>query len=415
MRTNLSQWLDYIEQLHPRLIDLGLERIKHVAKILNLTPSVPVISIAGTNGKGSCVAFLESILTKAGYRVAAYTSPHLLRFNERIRIQGMQAHDDELCRAFNEIERARGEISLTYFEFSTLAALLLFKQAKLDAWILEVGMGGRLDAVNMIDADIAAITTIDMDHMDWLGNNREQIGYEKAGILRPHTSAVCGDINPPHSILDYSAQIQANLRMLNHDYSYQEKGETWSWKSKTCHYSNLVLPCLPLQNAATALMVLECLQATFTITEQHINQGLQDANLQGRFQRFTHPAHIIMDVAHNPASSQFLAAKLRNDPPFGQTRVVASVLADKDINGTLTPLVDLADAWYVSGLPVARGATGENLVKSLQLLGAKKCYNYSSIAKALRQAIYHSKTQDRIVVFGSFYTVAEALKIIGEY
>jgi dihydrofolate synthase/folylpolyglutamate synthase len=410
---NLADWLHYLEQLHPRTIELGLERVNAVAQTLSLKPfPYPVITVAGTNGKGSCVCFLETILRAAGYRVGAYTSPHLLRFNERIRINGEEIDDASLCEAFQKIESSRTHISLTFFEFTTLAALLIFRQASLDILILEVGLGGRLDAVNWIDADIAVITTIDLDHTDWLGHDRETIGREKAGILRPGKPAVFGDTTPVHSIQQIAHQLSSKLHCLNRDFYYEPTPNGWHWHSLHKIRRNLPPLHLEMQNAASALMVLSLLQTQLPISETAIQQGLQQAKLPGRWQRLLLPITCIADVAHNPHAARWLARRLQQAPCRGRTLAVVGMLADKDIKNTLAPLVDSIDAWYVGSLNVPRGASAQILAETLRLLTNKICYNYSSIELALQQAINTCEINDRILIFGSFHTVEAGVRLL---
>ncbi len=411
MPKTLSQWLNYIETLHPLSIALGLDRVQKAAKKLGVIQfPCPVITVAGTNGKGSCVAFIESIYLAAGYRVGAYISPHLLRFNERIRINGIEVEDAALCRAFELVERARGTLSLTYFEFTTLAAFILFKEAQLEALVLEVGLGGRLDAVNVVDSDVAVVTTIALDHMDWLGENREEIAVEKAGIFRENKPAICGDVDPPASLFAVAADKQAELFCIEQQFDYQINSSSWRWHSDKQQLLDLPFPQLPIQNAATALMAVECLQSRLAIDKTAIVQGLKNAYLPGRFQRLQKPVNLILDVAHNPAAAEFLAERLQKEPNSGRTLAVVSILADKDIPGTLRPLLNSVDAWFVGGLDVPRGMPANTLTDYLRQLGAKKWYPEEHIATAFDNALQTCQADDRIVVFGSFYTVASVLK-----
>jgi dihydrofolate synthase/folylpolyglutamate synthase len=408
---NLAEWLIYLEQLHPHTIELGLSRINAVAKKLALTSFPhPVITVAGTNGKGSCVCFLETILCHAGYRVGAYTSPHLLRFNERIRISGQEIDDATLCAALQKIETARADISLTFFEFTTLAALLIFQQTPLNILILEVGLGGRLDAVNIVDADVAVITTIDLDHMDWLGHDREKIGREKAGIFRSGKPAVFGDITPVNSILQAAQELAIPLYCLNRDFTYEPKVDSWHWQSPQQTWQHLPLPHLEMQNAACALMALYLLTTQLPVSEMAIHYGIHDAKLPGRWQRLVLPVHCIADVAHNPHATRWLAQKLNQEPCRGRTLAVVGMLADKDIKNTLAPLVTAIDAWYLGTLSVPRGATATNLAAILSAITDKICYHYSSVALALEQAISACQTDDRLLIFGSFHTVEVGLR-----
>lgn len=415
MTQSLTQWLAYIESLHPENIKLGLERVKTVATSLKIFPEgVKIFTIAGTNGKGSTATFLAAILQNAGYATAVYTSPHLLRFNERIRINGIDVSEAELIEAFEAVEKGRGDVSLTYFEFTTLAAFLLFKQTKLDVWILEVGLGGRLDAVNIIDPDVAIITTIALDHMDWLGDDREKIGWEKAGIMRKGIPVVCGDSDPPDSISKAAQTCGANLYCLGRDFTYdQTSDETWSWRRGSQGYTNLPMPDLPLQNAATALIALTL--SGLEINREAFSKGLKQARLMGRFQVFSKPINTILDVAHNPQSAQYLADRLSKIPFAGTTRAVVGILKDKDIPGILRPLLPHIDRWYVGGLEVPRGETAENMANYLHNLGVSAYDTHTSVTSAFQAALDDSlKTIDRIVVFGSFYTAGEIMILLRE-
>lgn len=406
-----ADWLKYLENLNPHKIDLSLERVAKVAHDLQLIKfQCPVITVTGTNGKGSCVAILEAIYLAAGYRVGAYTSPHLFRFNERIRIQNQSIDDDSLCEAFTVIQEyldKQKNISLTYFEFTTLAALKIFQQAQLDVLILEVGLGGRLDAVNVVDADVAVITTIDIDHTEWLGNTRASIGYEKAGIFRGGKAAVCGDFNAPQSIYTVAHQLKTRLYSMNKDFFYNESNFDWNWYHAEHVLSHLPKPSLELQNAATALMAIQLLQSRLLITSQTIAAGLQNVFLPGRFQII---GQCIFDVAHNPHAADLLAKRLQTIPNEGRTLGVVGMLANKDIHGTLNALKNCIDIWYSGGLDNPRGASGNILMKSFQALGIEKCYNHASVKEAYQQALLACQTSDRIVVFGSFYTVSMCLK-----
>ncbi len=406
----LPEWLSYIETLHPQTIALGLERVQTVANRLGVRESsCPVVTVGGTNGKGSCVTFLAAILQAAGYKVGTYTSPHLLNFQERAQINGESIADQQWITALEQVEQARQYITLTYFEMTTLAALWLFRQAKLEVIILEVGLGGRLDAVNIVDADVAVITTVAMDHMEWLGNNRETIASEKAGIFRAGKPAICGDFNPPATLIEYAEKINAPLYCINRDFSYQKGLTTWKWQGTKISYTQLPLPSLPLQNAATALMALECL-TSLGVSQPAITQGLVVANLPGRFQQFHHPINFILDVAHNPAAAELLAEQLQAQPVSGRTLGVVSILADKDIAGTLQPLLPCIDDWYVAGLGVTRGASADTMAMQLQQLGIKACNKAVSVTAAFYAAVAACGKSDRVIVFGSFYTVAEVLR-----
>lgn len=404
----LSEWLNYIESLHPKNIVLGLERVALVARKLKLSPhNATVFTIAGTNGKGSSAAFLSAILQAANYRTAVYTSPHLLRFNERICINDIPVSDEVLVEAFEVIEKVRDDVPLTYFEFTTLAAFYIFQQTDVDVWILEVGLGGRLDAVNIIDPDVAMITTIAMDHMDWLGDDREQIGAEKAGIMRQDRPVVCGDSDPPNSLLRKAEQCVVPLFCVNRDFWYQVHETSWSFKNERVSYANLPIPSLPVQNAATVLMALSL--SGLVYDDAAVEEGLVSAQLMGRFQEIFQPVHTILDVAHNPQSAEYLAKRLVEKLSLGKTHAVVGMLSDKDIINTLRPLLPCVDEWYVASLDVSRGESAKNIANYLRGLGVTAYDMNSSVLAAYRSAVEASSAPDRVLVFGSFYTVAEVL------
>jgi len=413
MPKTLPEWLAYITTLHSHEIALGLTRVAAVAKKLDvLSFACPVISVAGTNGKGSNVALLTSLYGAAGYRVGSYTSPHLLVFNERICLGGEKVSDNQLLLAFSQVEKARAAIALTYFEFVTLAALWLFQQAHLDVVILEVGLGGRLDAVNIVDADLALITSIALDHIDLLGETREAIAYEKAGIFRPRCPIVCGDNGPPQSLLDAAAAGQSSLYCVNKDFHYSATEDGWCWQYADTIYSALPRPSLLLANAATSLMVVQCLRNRLPIDSVAIKQGLLTAQLAGRFQQYSQPRWLILDVAHNPASAAVLATQLAEHPCTGQTYAVVSMLGDKDINNSLQYLLPFVDVWLVAGLTVARGISAKKMANHLDKLGVTAYHTYQSVQAAYAHALQCSQATDRIVVFGSFHTVAAVLSTL---
>lgn len=405
----LPDWLSYIETCHTHSIDLGLERISQVAQrlsVINFT--CPVVTVAGTNGKGSTVALLAAILTAAGYRVGTYTSPHLIRYQERIQMAGHCISDQDLCQAFQQIEKSRSDIPLTYFEFGTLAALWTFKQAALDAIILEIGLGGRLDAVNCIDADLSIISTIDLDHMDWLGTTREKIGFEKAAIMRPNRPCVCGDFAPPQSILYTAQTLACPLYRQGVDFDYKLQSQSWSWNSQQLSLNQLPLPNIDLQNAATVLQAIELLGDHFVITPLAIQDGLKQVFIAGRFHMFEkNGCQIIIDVAHNPAGGECLSKRLANTPCLGNTHAVVGMLADKDITNTLRPLKHHVDHWYVCDLNEGRGATARKLTQSLLDLEVKQAILEFSLPSLAFQNAYSSlQKNDRLLVFGSFHTAA---------
>lgn len=416
----LNEWLSWQETQHATQIDLGLERTRPVLQAMGLDhPPHAVITVAGTNGKGSSVALLEAILHGAGYRVGAYTSPHLLRYNERVRLACEELGDAELCASFERINQARGDISLTYFEFGTLAAFDIFQRAQIDIAILEVGMGGRLDTVNLLDADVALVTTIGIDHVEWLGPDRESIGREKAGIFRRDRPAICGDPDPPQSLITHAEAVAAPLYRVAHDFGYRLDSDTWSWwggvgQSRE-QYDELPYPKLrgafQIQNAAAVLMVLEQIRQSFPVSRADICHGLTTVNLPGRFQVISGAVTRIFDVAHNPHGAQALAAALHAHPCQGRTLAVFGMLADKDISGVLRMMQDSVDVWYMAGLAVPRGATGGSLAHQLLALQATaRVRVHTAVNEAYAQALAEAQDRDRIIVFGSFHTVAAVLQ-----
>ena len=409
----LAEWLAWIEACHPAEIELGLERVGAVHAALGAPRPPRVITVAGTNGKGSVVAFLEAILGAAGYRVGAYTSPHLLDFNERIRVDGVPADDAALVDAFARVEAARGVTPLTYFEYATLAALVHFATRPLDVGVLEVGLGGRLDAVNVIDADVAVLTAIDLDHAAWLGPDRESIGREKAGILRPGRPAVCVDAEPPASVVEAAARLGAPLRLPGRDYSFAVDAHGWRWSTAGRMRTTLPRPALfgPHQyaNAAGALMALHELDAELPVGQGAVRRGLLEARLRGRFEVVPGPVERILDVAHNPHGARALARALAARPCEGRTLAVAGMLADKEIEATLGALADAVAAWHVAPLDVPRGSDAGRLATALRALGATASV-HADVAAAQRAALAAATPGDRVVVFGSFHTVAAALR-----
>jgi len=410
---SLPAWLAWQETLHPQKIDLGLERAAAVADRMGLLqPDYGVITIAGTNGKGSSVALLAAILSAAGYRVGSYTSPHLLRYNERISICGHLATDGELCRAFECVDQSRGQETLSYFEFGTLAALYLFAAVDLDITLLEVGMGGRLDAVNIIDPDAALVTSIDIDHSAWLGADRETIGHEKAGIFRRGRPAICSDPEPPASLEKTAADLGARWFSLGQQFSCTLTGAAWNWQGPDSCYRQLPPPALAgvqqFDNAAGVLMALESLHERFPVQRQAIEQGLRSVTLPGRFQVLPGVLDVILDVAHNPASGRRLAQTLEEVPAGGRTWLVLGMLKDKDVAAFMESLVHTVDHWCLASLDVERGLPAVELRKMLPP-GVSDAHDFPSVAAACRYARSHAAAGDRVVVCGSFITVAEAM------
>lgn len=414
LRGSLADWLARLEQRHPSLIDLGLDRVRQVKDALGLAPGFPIIVVGGTNGKGSTCAYLEAILRAAGHVTGLYTSPHLLRYNERVRIDGVESTDAELVKAFEQIEIARGETSLTYFEFGTLGAMLQFVEAGVDVAILEVGLGGRLDAVNVFDADVAIVTSVDIDHTDYLGDTREQIGFEKAGIFRPGHPAFCTDTHPPVRLLDHARAIGASLYCLNRDFLAVEEAGHWTYQGIHASWSKLPRPRMAgayqIRNAAGALAALDALQSRLPVSEAAIHQGLQAAQVPGRFQRVARAPEVILDVAHNPDAARALAATLREQPVAGRTLAVVGMLADKDAAAVFEALLGEIDAWWVCTPDSPRALEAVELAMLLrQQAGQALVEVCPDVKTALNRARSEALEDDRILVFGSFYTVASVL------
>jgi dihydrofolate synthase/folylpolyglutamate synthase len=413
----LQDWLDFCERLHPVTIDMGLERVREVADRLALRFACPVITVAGTNGKGSTCAMLEAILLQAGYRTGAYTSPHLVHFEERCRLSGQSASGETLAEAFAAVDAARGEVSLTYFEFSTLAILWLMSRAPLDAVILEVGLGGRLDAVNIVDADCAVITSIDLDHMAILGNDREAIGREKAGIMRAGRPVVVSDPMPPQSVVDQAQAVGADLWRFGRDFNFSGDKQQWSWAGRGRRYSGMAYPALrganQLVNASGVLAALEALRARIPVTAQAVRNGLAMVELPGRFQIVPGEPVLVLDVAHNPHSVAALAENLDAMGFYPTTHAVFGAMADKDLAPMLQRVNPLIDRWYFTDLPLPRAASAHALEQAWQAQNNRKDVSSSTHADplaALRAAIAAADPADRIVVFGSFYTVGGVLQ-----
>jgi dihydrofolate synthase/folylpolyglutamate synthase len=424
----LPEWLAQIERLHPQAIALGLDRVERVKQALGLEPGFPIVTVGGTNGKGSVCAMLEAVLHCAGYRVGCYTSPHLLRYNERVRIGMREAADSDLVRAFDAVETARKRggrrraeqsddgseaVPLTYFEFGTLAALWLFVEQGIEAAVLEVGLGGRLDAVNAFDADCAVVVSVDLDHMDYLGSDRETIGYEKAGIYRAGRPAICADPDPPASLRKHAADIGGRWLAIGTDFGYERRGGQWRYWGPGGKRSGLPYPALrgsvQLGNAAAAITALDTLRDRVPVAAADVRSGLLQAELAGRFQVLPGRPAVILDVAHNPHAARALAANLRGFERGGRTLAVFSMLGDKDIAGVIEAVKDLVDHWFVAGTGAPRGASAALLAQTLAVAGAAvtRC---ESLAAAYAQACDTAAGNDKILVFGSFYTVAAAME-----
>jgi dihydrofolate synthase / folylpolyglutamate synthase len=412
----LAAWLSYLETLHPKAIAMGLERVRAVYARMGIAIACPVLTVAGTNGKGSTCAFVERMLVAGGYRVGLYSSPHLLRYNERVRIGGVDADDAALCAAFTAVEAVRDGVALTYFEFGTLAALWLFARAGLDAWVLEVGLGGRLDAVNIVDADVAVVTGIAVDHVDYLGSTRESIGAEKAGIYRAHRVAICGDRDPPRSVLTGAQRVGARLLRIGVDYDFTaSSAQQWSYRGPGGARHGLPHPALrgayQLVNAATALTAVDALREHLPLSMGAVRDALVGVELRGRFQVLPGRPVCVLDVAHNPQAASALAATLGAMGFHPNTVAVLGIMRDKDIDGVIAALRARVDRWHVATLPPPRGATAEVLRARLRAAGieAAAIREFDDPALALRAAREESAEADRIIVFGSFQTVAAAL------
>ncbi len=423
--TTLTEWLALLETRHAEIvINMGLARVRQVKENLGLYFTCPVITVAGTNGKGSTCAMLESILLQAGYRVGLYIKPHFLDFNERARICGEMAPDPALVASFEAVEAMRGGIDLTYFEFTTLAIMHLLASAKLDVVILEVGLGGRLDAVNVIDPNVAIVTSVDIDHIDYLGDSREKIGFEKAGIFRKGVAAICSDPVPPLSLVKHAETIGADLWLLGRDFNYSGDKQQWNYGGRTQRRNALAYPSLrganQLLNAAAALAALEVLHLRLPVSAQEVRSGLVMVDLPGRFQVLPGRPTVILDVAHNPHAAATLAQNLDNMGFYPNTYAVFGAMHDKDIGGVITALKDCIHHWCITDLPLPRGASTIELRKKLLEVGVKPgekpdaeftIENFPSPAHAFANAVSRANENDRIVVFGSLRTVAGVMEV----
>ena len=420
--TFLSDWLAYLEQLHPSAIDMGLERSRQVALQLGLTrPAPQVITVTGTNGKGSTCAFVAALLQAQGLKVGVYSSPHLIRYNERVKVQGVEATDLELCDAFAAVEAARGDVTLTYFEMGTLAAFWLFEQARLDAVVLEVGLGGRLDAVNLVDADLALVTSIGVDHAEYLGDTRESVAFEKAGIFRAGCTALCGDPAPPEPLLAKARELGCPLLLRGRDFDLSIGDDSWDWRGiahgERIELRGLPLLDLPMQNAALALQAFALLG--YPLQPDATGKVLAETRLAGRLDRRVVKWHgkslnLLLDVGHNPHAARFLGQRLARQPLGGKRRAVFGLLSDKDLDGVVAHLAPVIEEWAVAPLPTSRSRPAEQLQAALQNLGARVT-SYQSIALALEAQCAHATPDDEILLFGSFYCVAEALEWLARY
>ncbi|PVZ71687.1 bifunctional tetrahydrofolate synthase/dihydrofolate synthase [Pelagibaculum spongiae] len=413
--SNLADWLSYLEQLHPSTIELGLGRLKQVADKLGVPNfSIPVVTVAGTNGKGSTIATLEQIYSDAGYKVGCYTSPHMIRFNERIRLAGNEADDGLICATLARIEAARtnveGGVSLTYFEFTTLAGLIILSEAELDVVLLEVGLGGRLDAINIADCDLAIVTTIALDHMDYLGHDLEGIAREKAGIMRAGKPALYGDMNPPKAIAEEAALVGAQLQMTGNDFSMQRQSDkSWLWQSGSESIAINQLQ-LPWQSISLALKASQLLQDCLPLQRDKLATSVAKASLTGRMQTVMQTPQVIVDVAHNPQAAENLQKQLAEQNCQGKTYAVIAMLSDKDRAGSLQFLLDSVDSWYVAGLDMPRGSSSQSMADLLSDLSVADISRCDTVAQAISQVLQQASPQDRVLIFGSFFTVSQAMQ-----
>ncbi|GAB3249430.1 bifunctional folylpolyglutamate synthase/dihydrofolate synthase [Chitinimonas naiadis] len=412
----LDAWLTHLELSHPIQIDMGLERVSQVRDAMALKPDFPIIIVGGTNGKGSTCAMLSAAYRAAGFKVGTYTSPHLLHYNERISINLVPVSDDAILAGFRAIEQARGEVSLSYFEFGTLAAMYHFMAAGVDVAVLEVGLGGRLDAVNAFEPDVSAVVSIDLDHQSYLGDTREAIAYEKAGIFRPGKPAFCADPNPPASLLDHARQLGTDLQLIGRDFSYTNETTQWRWRGRNGHKPGMPFPALrgayQLANASLVIAILDALHDRLAVGIGDIKRGLLEVELAGRYQVLPGRPSIVLDVAHNPHAAAALAQNLMNQGFFQATHAVFGIMADKDMAGVINLLKDHIEVWHVAAPAVPRAAPAQSLAELIVASGAKgRVLVYDSIAEAYAAARLAAGENDRIAAFGSFYTVAEVLAL----
>ncbi|RQO71116.1 bifunctional tetrahydrofolate synthase/dihydrofolate synthase [Aquitalea sp. FJL05] len=413
-KTTLNEWLNWLEGLHASTIDMGLDRVRQVWDAMQLKPAFPVIMVAGTNGKGSVCAMLSTMYQRAGFKVGCYTSPHIHRYNERVAIDLQPVSDARIMQSFAAIDAARGDTSLTYFEFGTLGAMHSFIEEKVDVAIMEVGLGGRLDAVNIFEPDVSVVVSVDIDHAAILGDNREDIGFEKAGIYRPGKPAICADPTPPQRLLAHAAAIGADLKLLGRDYSYHRMENQWSFQMGAARRHALPMPALrggyQLGNAAAALAVLDCLHERLPVGIGALKQGLVEVDWPGRFQVLPGRPLVVLDVGHNPHAVKAMVASLRQ-LPFAENRyAVFSMLADKDLSAVAELARGEFDGWFVAGLDMPRGQSGADIATRLQALGIGKVQAFVDVASAWQAALSAAGENDRITVFGSFHTVAEVME-----
>ncbi|WP_409439449.1 bifunctional tetrahydrofolate synthase/dihydrofolate synthase [Psychromonas sp. GE-S-Ul-11] len=411
----LNEWLAHLEQLHPNAIELGLKRITEVGKRLNLIHfDAKVVTVAGTNGKGTTCAYLEKILLDTGFKVGVYSSPHIHRYNERLRINGLELDDQAHCDAFAIIENARETISLSYFEYATLSCLYLLQQANCDYILLEVGLGGRLDATNMVESDVSVVTTIGIDHIDWLGCDREKIGFEKAGVFRANKPAICGELDVPQSIIDHAQSISAQLKLATKDFAFKMLDEQhWSWTGQKT-LSPIKQTLMPMQNASTALAVIEALD--ITIAPEKLIASVENATLAGRLQAIEgYGCDFYIDVAHNPQSAQYLATQIKRlkqlKPACCKVHAVVGMLSDKDMTATLSAINSEISEYHFADLHCYRGAPASLLLEAYQ----SSEYNnhnvtcYENVLGAVDKVVQNISASDIVIVFGSFHTVSDIL------
>ena len=408
---SLYQWLEYLESIHPKEIEMGLNRVRTVAQRMDLIkPASKVMLVAGTNGKGSTVTYCSTILSQCGLLVGSYMSPHLHVYNERVRINNKMASDLDLVESFEAIEIARQDITLTYFEFGTLSSLYIFKKYKVDCAVIEVGLGGRLDATNIVDPDVSVVTSVGLDHQDWLGDDLDQIAYEKAGVFRSGKMAVCGEEGVSSRLIEHAESIGANLLIKNTDYSVTSDGSKWSWKGKSLDnkdvaFDSIDLPNLPLENAGTALQAILAIYPQLTLSQ--INQGLALAKLPGRMQRFEQPFSGLLDVGHNPQAAKLVATQWKKSPVKGRRFALLAMLSDKDAVNVVSELKDTVDVWHLAGLDGFRGQTVDELNTKVSSI-----VSIAGLHKGVAEALEYLKNElqdgDEILILGSFITVANA-------